>query len=285
MRRIVVVGTAVIALATLAGCANLAGSGGNTLSAPPTFPSLATSSQSDSGNSGNSGSDVTRLSVSYHADPAFGDGYQTSGSYVQVSGIDGLGAVNTALRDLIVDDQKRDRTTFSSYGPGPAGSGPGIYSSQPDKGSVSASSAVVSVLIPTDAIFPGGNDGSGWLSSTLLVPSAGKVTLDQLWADSSGAGLDALATAASAKVLASNPCIAQQEQQEGDANGTTFGGGIAPTARNYANFALTPSGLAIGFAQGQLAAEACDTTKVVVPWSTLRPYLSATAKQLITELR
>jgi hypothetical protein len=40
-------------------------------------------------------------------DPPYGPEYDTSGTYPQFSGVDGLDAVNAALRKLIVDDQAR----------------------------------------------------------------------------------------------------------------------------------------------------------------------------------
>jgi hypothetical protein len=82
------------------------------------------------------------------ADPQFGVGHTTTGSYLQVSGIPGLTAVNIALRNLIISEQAAIRANFRKYNPPSPGVGPGIYQSDPGQGKISASTAVVSVLIP-----------------------------------------------------------------------------------------------------------------------------------------
>ena len=51
------------------------------------------------------------------ADPQFGVGHTTTGSYLQVSGIPGLTAVNIALRNLIISEQAAIRANFRKYNP------------------------------------------------------------------------------------------------------------------------------------------------------------------------
>jgi hypothetical protein len=216
-------------------------------------------------------------------DPDFGLGYTTSGSYLQVSGTTGLDAVNAALRRLITDDQQRGKDSYQRlYGSTPPmpGSGPGIYSSDPSAGEVSASTAVVSALIPTTAVFPGGNDGDSWVSTTLLVPSATVVTLDSLFANPIQ-GLKAISDAAATHFLASNSCVSQALADPTSPNWQS----LTPTEDNYKYFAMTPAGLTIGFTQGALAAEACDRQSFTVGWPQLQSLLSSTGRKVVSELR
>jgi hypothetical protein len=227
---------------------------------------------------------VTKLTVTFLADPPYGGDFVTSGTYPQVSGVANLDRINNALRDLVVKDQQADQSKFLNYGPPHPGDGPGTYATNPEKGSISASSAIVSVLIPTTGIYPGGNDGDSWVSATLLVPSATAVSLDELFATPS-VGMAALANAARTQILSTSACVQQ------DYNSDDFGGpkqldqGISPTAANYHDFALSPLGLVIGFDQGQLAIEACDSQTTTIAWSQLTPFLSKLGQQVVTELR
>jgi hypothetical protein len=140
---------------------------------------------------------------------------------------------------------------------------------------------VVSALIPVTSIFPGGNDGEGWVSATLLVPSAKSVSLSSLFA-SPRHGLVVLAMAARTHLLANDSCL-RPEILHPIVGGEW--GGLAPIASNYKNFALTPAGLTVGFGQGLLGAEACGAPAVTVSWPKIRPLLSAKGHRLISQLR
>lgn len=216
-------------------------------------------------------------------DPDYGPGYTTSGSYLQVSGADGLDAVNAALRRLIADDQQRLRDAYTQiYGSSPpqAGVGPGVYASDPAHGRISASTAVVSVLIPTTGIFPGGNDGDSWVSATLQVPSAKPVTLSSLFTDPAR-GLQALSDAAGTHFQTGDSCIADQLTDPT----SPYWQDLAPTADNYKHFAITPSGITIGFEQGQIGIEACDRQSFTVGWPQVQNLLSPAGKTIVAGLR
>jgi pimeloyl-ACP methyl ester carboxylesterase len=227
------------------------------------------------------GASVQKLGEQLVPDPPFGVGYTTSGSYLQVSGIPGLSAVNTALRSLITSDQAAIRANFSKYPPPLASAGQGTYQSEPDQGEISASTALVSVLTPTVGLYPGGNDGAGWVSATVLVPSAKQITLPSLFISESP-GLSALARIVRAALLTVNSCV---QQAVTGPYGGPWERGFDPTLANYQHFAMTPGGLAIGLGQGQVADEACGAPEVTIRWAQLQPYLSPLATQLISELR
>ena len=58
---------------------------------------------------------VQKLVQHYVADPPFGVGHTTTGSYLQVSGIPGLTAVDIALRNLIISERAAIRANFRKY--------------------------------------------------------------------------------------------------------------------------------------------------------------------------
>lgn len=225
---------------------------------------------------------VTKLSLQLAPDPPAGPDVTTSGDYLQVAGPPGLGAVNTALRAVITDNEQAfmaglRRRDFTP----PPSVGPGVYNSQPDQGEISASSDVVSALIPVTSLLPGGNDGEVWASGTYLVPSAAPVSLQSLFASPSQ-GMAAMAGLARSAFTAKYSCISQAASSP---YGDPYVPNWAPTAANYQYWAMTPAGLAIGFVNGQVSDEACGRMEATIPWSELHAYLSPLALQLIGELR
>jgi Protein of unknown function (DUF3298) len=226
-------------------------------------------------------SGVVRLDQHLVADPPDGASWDTSGSYLQVSGVSGLEAVNSALRNVIAQDEQELRQRFERSGSSDVQS-VGDYSSSPGEGYISASSAVVSMLIPTNSAFPGGRHGNAWVSGTFLVPSATPVTLSSLFADPS-VGMAAVAAAARAQFLATDSCVRQAITDP--VFGSVPAAGLDPTLENYQNFALTPAGLTIGFPQGQIASNACDRQMVTIEWPQLQPLLSPAGLDLVGRLR
>jgi hypothetical protein len=220
---------------------------------------------------------VVKLDSRLVPDPDYGSDFTTSGTYPQFTGAGGLDAVNTAIRNAIVQDQQATKALFTQFGSPQPGVGPGIYSTDPAKGIISASSALVSVLIPRTAIFPGGNDGGGWISTTVLVPSVRAISLSDLFADQAQ-GLDTIATSTKTQALADS-CIGT------NGDNSALDNAVAPTTANYQHFALSPSGITVGFDQGSLGTEACGAKQFTVPWSMVRPLLNALGSQLIGELR
>jgi len=226
---------------------------------------------------------TTRLTLGYLPDPAYGPDYTTTGTYPQVSGVPNLASVNTALRDLILNDQQQAKANFANYGPPQPSADPGVYASDPARGVISASSTIVSALIPTTTIFPGGNDGDHWVSTTVLVPSAKTIGLADLFTDPAQA-LDIIAAMMKHHFLTSGGCV-EQALTDPEFDSSTYLSDLDPKPSNYQHFAISPAGLTVGFDQGFLAAEACDSQIATIPWSALRQQLSPGGQQLVDALR
>jgi len=209
--------------------------------------------------------------------------YRTSGTYPQVSanGLN-LKAVNAAIRNTVLDDQRRFARLARRQPPAPPQVGSGIYSAAPESKLISASTVVVSALIPATRLFPGGTDGQGWLSVTIDVPRAARVNTPSMFAEPSR-GLTALGIAVRKRVVSSNRCV--RDALNDRVLGRQFAAGFAPTASHYRYFALTPTGLAVGFPIGQVASPVCNRVQAVVPYSVVRPYLSALGEKLVAGVR
>lgn len=220
---------------------------------------------------------VVALRQSFEADPPFGSGFLTHGTYLQVSGVDHLDAVNAALRQLIVDDQTQDRARFAELTPG-ATTPPGEYGSGPGKPpAISASSVIVSALLATEAVPPDGEWHDSWVSATLLVPSAHPVQLASMFTDPAQ-GLAAVAAATKDYLLANVPCVAVPLNDPTD--------GLDPTnPANYQHFALTPAGLVIGLEQQQVGSQSCGSLTATVIWPTIKPLMSPVGVWLVAQLR
>jgi hypothetical protein len=199
-------------------------------------------------------------------------GYDTSGSYIQVrgGGLD-LRAVNRALRRVVLADQRayapyareeRSRTVYEENG---------VYRTAVDRRYVSASTVVVSALMPlTREVFPGQHEGDGWLAMNVRVPSGSRVGIRELFA-SPGRGLRALAAAWKAEIRRTRGrrCLRIYPNQ------------YRASAANYRRFALTPSGVAVG--SWEIAA--CYRLVATVPYGRLRPYLSRLGATLVAGVR
>jgi hypothetical protein len=198
--------------------------------------------------------------------------YHTRGTYMQVSGSGiNLRAVNSALRAALFADQKayapyarreKPRTVYRAHG---------VYRTAVARKYLSASTAVVSALMPlTRELFPGQHEGDGWLAITVQVPSGKRVTISDLFANPKR-GLHALAAAWKAQIRRTSgaPCLRIYHDH------------YRPTAANYRAFALTPPGLAVG--SWELAA--CHRLVATVRYGLLRPYLSKTGAELIKGVR
>jgi hypothetical protein len=211
--------------------------------------------------------------------------YHTTGSYPRVNdrGID-LDRVNTALRQAVLDDQhayariarrieaKLPKRLQRQY--------PGTYKTSPAAGLISASSVVVSALIPLTRLFPAGNEGATWLSTTISVPTGMRIALADLFQPPAQRGLDALARGVARRL---NPCV-QTSISDPVLHGL-YGRALAPRWNNYRYFALTPAGLTIGFPNATIAAPTCGRVQITVPYSALRPYLGQHGQRLIAGVR
>jgi hypothetical protein len=198
--------------------------------------------------------------------------YDTSGTYPQVrgGGID-LRAVNAGLREAVLADQRdyapyarreKPRVQYPEHG---------RYRTVVDRRLMSASTVVVSALMPaTREVFPGQSGGDGWLGMTVRVPSGARVTITDLFR-SRDRGLHVLAAAWKARI----------PRTRGRSCADVYLDVYTPTARNYEAFALTPTGLAVGTPE----VAACYRLVATVPYRILRPYLSRLGRTLADGVR
>jgi hypothetical protein len=201
--------------------------------------------------------------------------FVTSGRYPQIAGGQAnLSNVNAALLRAVLTDQKRvARLSVPGVG------GPGLYMVAPQLRWISASSAVVSVLLPETAHLPrGSGDDQSWIAATVRVPSGAAVSLSELF-DRPSLALRELAASAS-----KNACIAIASAAEGSGY-TANPAWSPPRLSGYPFFALTPRGLVLGFAQGVAAGVGCGRLEVTIPYETLRPYLSPLGQALVDAVR
>ncbi len=203
--------------------------------------------------------------------------YVTHGTYPRASGggdVD-LRRVNAALRQAVIDDETAyartiraakaalDRTN-SLYRV------PGRYRTRFDRDYASASTGVVSALMPlTRELFPGQHGGDGWLAVTVAVPSGRRISALDLFTNRRGA-IRALAAAWRAKLGgAVNICAKIYPES------------YRATARNYSHFALLANGIAVG----SWEVESCYRFVTVLPYSVIEPYLSPLGKRLVSAVR
>lgn len=194
--------------------------------------------------------------------------YRTSGAYLNVRGAPGLARTNAALRRAVVADQRSYAPSARRYPH--AHGGPGIYETSIDRRPTSASTVVVSTLIPALKLYPGGNDGQMWISTTVIVSSGEAVSLRDLLRDPSRA-LPVLAREWKAQMRKTKLWGAVAEDPSSH----------TPTLRHYRNYALTPTGLAFGFAQEA----ATSRLAAVIPYRLVKPYLSPLGIRLVNGVR
>ncbi len=198
--------------------------------------------------------------------------YDTGGTYLQVrSDRFDLRAVNAALLAAVVDDQRAYEPYARREKPLVAYKENGVYRTSVDRRYVSASSVVVSALMPlTQEVFPGQHGGDGWLATTVRVPSGRRVTITSLFTNPRE-GLRALATAARERI----------RRTEGSFCLHGYPGDYTATAKNFREFALTQHGIAIGFWED----EACYRLAVNVPYDAMRRYFSKLGMTLVAGVR
>ncbi len=196
--------------------------------------------------------------------------YATKGTFAQVGGADGLDRVNAALRRVVISDQAAYEQSARDAGNEAARNAGnelrGSYETSVDPGLVSASSTVVSVLMPSIHRFPGGNHGAVVVSGTVQVPSGRRVGLAELFAEPVRA----------LSVLEREFEESFRRQEPSRAVCLTGWPWLRPTARNYRHFALLEAGMALGFSRGN-----CQWLIATIPYDRLRPYFSPLAEQLV----
>jgi hypothetical protein len=194
--------------------------------------------------------------------------FPTGGTYPQFrDGTVLLRGVNRAFRAAILTDQRAFEPYARRYAKHVAGRRlpsryAGYYQTELDRTLISASSTVVSALIPrTRAVLPLRSRSDGWLGITIRVASGARVALPELFARRAGAMRVLEAHVRSDKLfvesLRRHPAAA---------------------LRN-ARFALLPTGLAVGVVGPAYQDD------VIVPYLALRPYLSQLGLRLATGAR
>lgn len=194
--------------------------------------------------------------------------YVASGTYPTVRGDSEQAArTNIALRRAVTDDQRRYARSARRHD---AADGGGIYRTGIDQSLTSASTVVVSALIPTLELYPGGGDGRTWISATVDVRSGREVSLPELLANPTIA-LPLLAREYRAQVRHTRPWTYVAEHSASN----------TPSFAHYRYFALTPTGLAFGFGQQTGGARFA----AVLPYRLVHPYLSELGKRLVAGVR
>jgi hypothetical protein len=197
----------------------------------------------------------------------------TRGTYPQVTGRSpDVRSVNAALRAAVIADQRRFVARLRKDRQGLPRRDVAIYETGVAARYLSASSAVVSALLPaTREAFAGQHGGDGWFGVTVRVPSGDPVGLADLFHDPE-AGVRALASAWKARIRATS---------RGGAACLRLYSDYAPTLDNYREFALTPRGIAVGINED----EACYRLVATVPYTALAAHLSPLGQTLVTGVR
>jgi hypothetical protein len=199
-------------------------------------------------------------------------GLTVSGRYPQVfRGSVTLSAVNAVIRAAVLADQ---RSLVAGVNCGPLGPAPGYYETIPRLELISASSVVFSALIPSGKIPPGANFSIAWTAITVRIATARLVTVTDLFR-SPKEGLRALAALARRRLSARSHCVRDYANPAG----------FEPSVENFKHFALTTTGLALGFSAGQVSLLSCGSMEVTLPYAPLRPYLSALGRELVAGVR
>jgi hypothetical protein len=226
---------------------------------------------------------VASLTVYSAATPHFKNpNYVTSGSFPQVSsGSMNLDGVNAALRGAILADQRAyDKTAPAKKIPHGT---TGIYRTGTNPRLISASTLLVSALIPDLELYPSGNDGAGWIEVTVRVPTGRLVEPLQLIAHGRR-GVRAFEAAVGRYARESGHGIARIAYQQAAAGDFDFRVLRPSSSLTFWYLALTPAGLAVG-TPNYVIPPAAGRIHVVVPYARLRPYLSILARQLIADVR
>jgi Domain of unknown function (DUF4232) len=130
-------------------------------------------------------------------------------------------------------------------------------------------SVVVSGTWTISTFFPGGAHPTTQLTAVIVDTMSGAVIApSQLFV---GSSLKTLAAATATATTAKLDAIGCSDE---------FSDGVAPTAANYVGTAIGRSGLLIGLSQGQVAAEACGTINLAIPWTAVQSQLSTIGTRL-----
>jgi hypothetical protein len=214
--------------------------------------------------------------------------YDTCGSVPQAASSRGkakLRKVNGGLRAAIVDNQRKyEPSARENLRIGPVVYR-GVYCTYKPP-LASASTTVVSALIPLRRLYPGGNDGDSWLGVTVDVRTGDRIKILSLFEDHE-AGLRAIAASVKKQLLRVK-CLREQFGPESfapDIGREIFEDGVAPRENNYRELALTAKGLAVGFPIGHAGGVPCGRQWTMVPYSAIRGLLNAKGRALVSSVR
>ena len=194
--------------------------------------------------------------------------FRTTGTYPQVVG---LHRVDAGLRRAVLADEHEYARYAHREKPKVGYRAEGVYSTAVDRRLLSASTVVVSTLMPAKReLFPGQNGGDDWLGITVRAPSGVRIVLADLFASPQG-GLRVLAAAWRARIgrTSAAPCLRAYPEA------------YAARIRNYRASALTPRGVVVGMPE----IGACYRLVATVPYRVLRPYLSDLGGALVAGVR
>jgi|SRR3954464_6135993 hypothetical protein len=219
--------------------------------------------------------------------------YSTSGTYPQVTGATFIDAANRGLTNAMVAYQRRYvakiyRTYGHHYKGFLLGPSRGLFSTYSKYSipsqleHISASTGVVSALIPVEQLYPGGNDGSVWSGLTVRVADGSRVFLRDLFSRSKKA-LPAITRLARTKLAHTNNSVHASLNDKIDRQFMVHS--FAPRPRHGAQWALTPTGFAIGYPQGLVSCVPCSRIDTTIPYWRLDRYLSDSGRQLIADVR
>jgi hypothetical protein len=209
--------------------------------------------------------------------------FRTAGSFPQVSGNDvAVTSVNRELlRAVLTEEHVWRQTAMSAYGSNPllrTATQSGVFQISVDRHLSSASTRVVSFLMPELAMLPNGTGGEAWLSITIDVASARVIRLQDVLEGVTG--LRRLASSVFHLMKATNRCFASEAPLYHGVRGA-----FSAHWGNYRDFSLTPSGIAIGFPTASIAPPPCGRSSATVPYNVIGPYLSPRGKALIAGVR
>jgi hypothetical protein len=187
---------------------------------------------------------------------------------LSVVGLPGGAAIAAALQAPVTAALADYTKNVASQEPctGPA-CGSGDF--QADFTTSRADSVVVSGTWTISTFFPGGAHPTTQLTAVIVdATTAATIAPSQLFV---GSSLKTLAAATATATTAKLDAIGCSDE---------FSDGVAPTSDNYVGTAIGRAGLLIGLSQGQVAAEACGTVDLAIPWTAVQSQLSNVGTRL-----
>lgn len=212
--------------------------------------------------------------------------YATQGTYPQVF-LRGKSyrATNRAIRLAILAEEATFTPGALASVRASDSSGRGLFYFAPNGRSVLATTAAVSMLIPTEECYPNATaECAGWFAATFKALTVHRVHLWELFGPTERrTGLRSLAHAVRRRLAASDTCV--RDSLHDSVVGSDFSKGLRPRWTNFRNFALRPRGIAVGLDQDQVGYPYCGTPLAFVPYTSIRPYLSALGRSLTLGVR